>query len=435
MKTKLSFFFLLLLFVRSVKQADAQINIDKNADWYIEAGLRRGTYVPYVPRHAYIKEMPQYGIDLRLGKQTDGSNEWEQWFNYPAYGILLRYEHNSIDSARYIHRLSNDQIATDWVSIGDCYTVGGFINGHVFKAKHWSFDYDLIGGFSFWTRYGNEFIGSLMNVHLGIDAGPTMRISDRMDLLGRVIFSHSSNGALMLPNNGVNVLSYELGMRYHLNERPKPIHIDSLAWHKKTSLFISDAPGLLQTETNLEGQIPGEGGYYFCNNFRIGIARQFHPKYAYNVGLDFNWTGETKVKYQQAHEKAEAGNLEVPLEEYTPWKSTHIAISAMFEIIYNRFSFCMGGAYYLYHGIFEGTDEEKTWTIAERNMSIFERQYLPNAYKNYYERLGFKYYFGKNRNQFIGAFMKAHMDSIDFIEWTYGINFLNWKSSKTHYKR
>ena len=142
--------------------------------------------------------------------------------------------------------------------------------------------------------------------------------------------------------------------------------------------------------------------------------------FRYDVGLDLCYTGETKVKYLQAKDEYEAGILNVPLCEYRPMNSMHMAASAMFEVLYNRVSFCVGLSYYLYHGIYKGTDEKKSWGLSDT--TPFESQYLPSAYSNYYERLGFKYYFGPKRNQFVGAFMKVHVGSIDYIEWTYGIN-------------
>ena len=63
-------------------------------------------------------------------------------------------------------------------------------------------------------------------------------------------------------------------------------------------------------------------------------------------------------------------------------------------------AFCAGAAYYLYHG----------------------STMLPEFYKPYYERVGYKYYLGQNRNFYIGTFMKIHLNSIDYIEWTFGAN-------------
>lgn len=425
----------ILMFITSFSTIYGQNFFDfKSNDMYIEGGLRYGINIPFVPRHAYIKDFPQYGLDLRLGKQTDGTKEWEEWFNYPAYGFLFRYEHNTLDSAKHEYRNATNDIITEWVPIGDCFTLAGFINGHIYKGRKWSFDYDIMGGLSFWPKFGNEFIGSFMNVHLSIDAGPTVQISKNLDVLGRFIFSHSSNGALVLPNHGVNVYSYQLGCRYHLNDRAEYINRDSILWHKKTALYISDAPGMLQTDTELNGQMSGEGKYYFCNTFQVGITRQFHPKFRYDVGFDIMYTDESKIKYLKAAEKYEAGELNTSLQTYKPLNSLHIAASAMFEILYNRFAFCIGGGYYLYHGIYNGTTEKKTWDFSDE-LSNFEEQYLPTSYQNYYERLGFKYYFGNNSRHYVGAFMKVHKDSIDYIEWTYGIQLVQWTGKNTHYKR
>lgn len=399
--------------------------------FYVEAGLRKGNYIPFVQRHAYIKELSQYGLDIKLGKQTDGQQDWEGWFNYPTFGLLLRYEHNTLDSAKYEHRNETGTAVTDWVAIGDCYTAGAYINGHIFRADKWSFDYDIVGGLSFWPKYGNEFIGSLMNVHLSIDAGPTVRISENIDLLARAIFSHSSNGALVLPNNGVNLLSYEMSLRYHPNGRPDFNEVVSKRlFTKTTALYASESFGWLQTNTRINGQIPGETDYYFGNLVQLGVTRQFSPKFRYNFGFDFAWTGETKLNYELAEIRSLSNSLDsgVTLEEYSPMKATHIAFSGMFEILYNKVSFCIGAGYYLNHGIYIGTDQKKTWCFSEDGMTRFEKQYLPDAYKNYYERLGFKYYFGKTQNMYAGAFMKVHMDSIDYIEWTYGIHLKQWNN-------
>ena len=108
----------------------------------------------------------------------------------------------------------------------------------------------------------------------------------------------------------------------------------------------------------------------------------------------------------------------------------NLAPSVMFEINYNRFAFCLGGAYYLWHGIYCGTDQKKTWGLAESSESHFEDTYLPPCYRTFYGRLGFKYYLGKDRNMFVGSFMKVHSAVIDYAEFTFGINLFSWKDKK-----
>lgn len=408
---------------------------------FYEADFRYGKYFPFEERHAYMKVLPQYGVDLRMGRQTDGRASWEHDFNHINYGAFLRFEKNNVDSIQYKFRDENGYEKEIWRALGDCYSLGGFLNGHLYQGKYWSFDYDLMGGLSFWTKHGDEFIGSIANVHLALDAGPTFMIEDNFDLTLRYQFSHSSNAAIRLPNCGINVFSWVMGVRYHSNGRPKlaPKGKPRSEFTKSTAIFATESVGLLQTNESMRSyqtadgtmvcDLPVERPYYFADAIQFGLHRQFHPKFSYDIALDFGWTGESKRMYEKAHQMYNdgheyfSGNDAIPLMEYSFARGLHFAPSAMFEINYNRFAFCLGGAYYLWHGIYYGTDQKKTWGWKKSN---FEDTYLPPCYRCFYGRLGFKYYLGENRNMFVGSFMKVHGAVIDYAEFTFGVNLFHW---------
>ena len=416
---------------------------------FFEVDGRLGKYFPFEERHAYMKVLPQYGVDLRIGRQTDGRLKWERDFNYLSYGAFLRFEKNNVDSIQFKYRDENGyERETYHRALGDCYSLGGFINGHFYRGKYWSLDYDIMGGFSFWTKHGDEFIGSVANVHLAIDVGPTFMIEDNFDITLRYQFSHSSNAALRLPNCGINVFSWVVGLRYHPLGRPElvPKEKPRPKFEKSTAIFANESVGLLQTNESMRSyqtadgtmvdDMPNERPYYFANVIQIGVHRQFHPKFSYDVALDFGWTGETKRMYEKAHQMYNDGHEyflgddAIPLMEYSFARGLHLAPSVMFEINFNRFAFCLGGAYYLWHGIYYGTDQKKTWGLAESSESNFENTYLPPCYRTFYGRLGFKYYLGKDRNMFVGSFMKVHSAVIDYAEFTFGINLYSWKDKK-----
>lgn len=416
---------------------------------FFEVDGRLGKYFPFEERHAYMKVLPQYGVDLRIGRQTDGRLKWERDFNYLSYGAFLRFEKNNVDSIQFKYRdESGYEQETYHRALGDCYSLGGFINGHFYRGKYWSLDYDIMGGFSFWTKHGDEFIGSVANVHLAIDVGPTFMIEDNFDITLRYQFSHSSNAALRLPNCGINVFSWVVGLRYHPLGRPElvPKEKPRPKFEKSTAIFATESVGLLQTNESMRSyqtadgtmvdDMPNERPYYFANVIQIGVHRQFHPKFSYDVALDFGWTGETKRMYEKAHQMYNDGHEyfhgdnPIPLMEYSFARGLHLAPSVMFEINFNRFAFCLGGAYYLWHGIYYGTDQKKTWGLKESAESNFENTYLPPCYRTFYGRLGFKYYLGKNRNMFVGSFMKVHSAVIDYAEFTFGINLYSWKDKK-----
>ena len=110
-------------------------------------------------------------------------------------------------------------------------------------------------------------------------------------------------------------------------------------------------------------------------------------------------------------------------------KATHLAATCSFEVQYDKLAVCLGFGYYLYHGIYRGTNEKKTWLFSENSMTAFELQYLPTDYRNFYERLGLKYYFGENDRFYAGLFVKAHA-SVDYVEWTLGMNLFQHKGKE-----
>ena len=329
---------------------------------FFEVDGRLGKYFPFEERHAYMKVLPQYGVDLRIGRQTDGRLKWERDFNYLSYGAFLRFEKNNVDSIQFKYRDENGyERETYHRALGDCYSLGGFINGHFYRGKYWSLDYDIMGGFSFWTKHGDEFIGSVANVHLAIDVGPTFMIEDNFDITLRYQFSHSSNAALRLPNCGINVFSWVVGLRYHPLGRPElvPKEKPRPKFEKSTAIFATESVGLLQTNESMRtyqtadgtmvNDMPNERPYYFANVIQIGVHRQFHPKFSYDVALDFGWTGETKRMYEKAHQMYNDGHEyfqgddAIPLMEYSFARGLHLAPSVMFEINFNRFAFTTSG--------------------------------------------------------------------------------------------
>ena len=59
---------------------------------YVEPSFRYAYHIPF-PLYA---DYPVYGADLRIGQQTDGSQAWESFFNYPCVGIAFRMEHHTM---------------------------------------------------------------------------------------------------------------------------------------------------------------------------------------------------------------------------------------------------------------------------------------------------------------------------------------------------
>lgn len=89
-------FTIALCFGKTAKAQESFYSYDNRT--FFEVDGRLGKYFPFEERHAYMKVLPQYGLDLRIGRQTDGRMNWERDFSHPSFGAFLRYENNNVDS-------------------------------------------------------------------------------------------------------------------------------------------------------------------------------------------------------------------------------------------------------------------------------------------------------------------------------------------------
>lgn len=96
---------LALTMAKSVTAQESFFSYDNRT--FFEVDGRLGKYFPFEERHAYMKVLPQYGVDLRIGRQTGGRMQWEKDFNYLNYGGFLRFEKNNVDSVQFIDRDAN----------------------------------------------------------------------------------------------------------------------------------------------------------------------------------------------------------------------------------------------------------------------------------------------------------------------------------------
>ena len=344
--------------------------------FFVEPALRYAYHIPF-PVYA---DYPMFGADIRIGHQTDGSKDWQRFFNYPNIGVAFRFEHHTMKD--YF-----DEESQKTIDLGNSYAVFGFCNGHLINRPKFQFDYTWGIGMAYWPKGHNRLVSSPVTVHLNLDFGPVFRLNDQFDLFARVVFSHASNGAIKVPNKGVNVLGGQCGLRYYPKGHLKEHSHDTSTFVKYNLVYFLDGIGFRESNTLL-------GRYCLGNTFEIGYSRAFHPCFRFGGGLDFMFTGENKVIYE-SHDA---------LDDFRPRDAFSLAPYIASELCYGNFIGHLSFAYYL-------------WQPAE---------YLPKHYQKYYERLSFRYHFGKSKALFAGVGMKVHATKIDYVEWTVGANLWKW---------
>lgn len=347
--------------------------------WYIEPSIRYGRVMRLSPSTNYLWNVDIHSAEVRIGKQTDGSHEWEQWFRYPDYGIALRYSNFNLDC------------------LGDKYAVFGFLNGYFIHRPKFSFFYELGAGVCFWTKkynfytnHDNEFVGAYASAHIDMNLGITARMSPHTDFVARAIFSHSSNGVLKLPNNGINGVSFAVGVRGRFADKIERLRSMDSLFVPKNSLYFTVSPALKQSRKKFTMDSVVKPYYCYAAMVEVGYLRQPSPKFRYGGGVNFFYNSEiyTYLGYRDRKPK----NCFMP------------SVFAQFDLIYGRLLLHTCFGVYLCHYYY--------------------------FYKPYYERLGFEVLLGKERNHVVGANIKAHLGRADYIEWTYSYAFYTWYDKK-----
>ncbi len=337
------------------------------ANYYVEPILRIGRVMGY-PGNVYL-----YSPEIRFGKQTLGEKEWEREYHYPHYGIAFRY--GSFDNNAFGNKLA----------------VYGYINCSFFDYKRLSLHYQLGFGVAYWFRCydsilhpESRYIGKHFNAYIDLELGAQYQLSPSFDLIMSADFTHSSNGATKMPNLGVNVISGHAGLRYHISSSRSYIHpIDSVdCFSPQNNIYFFIAPAFRQSKESY--------GNYFAGTFQIGYMRRFHPKFRYGGGIDIMYSEELR-NY-------------LPLEQRSQMKYISQALFASFEVLYNRVVLHVALASYLHRAF--------------------------DFYEFYYERAGVKLLLGRQYNHFAGISIKAHGGVADYIEWTYGYQFLTWSKKE-----
>ena len=343
---------------------------------YVEPAVRYAYHIPF-PMYS---DYPVYGFDLRIGRQTDGSQPWHSFFNYPNVGLDFRFEHHTLKD--YF-----DEESQKIIDLGNSYAVFGYCNGHLIDRPKFQFDYTWGVGMAYWPKGYNRLVSSPVTVHLNLDFGPVFRLNDQFDLIFRASFSHASNGAIKIPNKGVNVLGAQAGLRYYPKGRMAEAKATTAPFVKHNIIYLLDGIGFRESNTIA-------GRYCLGNTFEVGYSRAFHPCFRYGGGIDVLFTGENRVMYE--YHQAE--------EQFKTYDYFSVAPYVAGELCYGNFIAHLSFAYYV-------------WQPAE---------YLPRHYQKYYERLSFRYHFGKSKALFAGVGMKVHSSRIDYIEWTVGANLWKW---------
>lgn len=229
--------------------------------------------------------------EFSILKATYGRTRWEYMYNYPLIGISYWY---------------SDLGGTK--PLGSAHAVFPYINFPLLNNRDFNIYFRLGVGLGYLTRkydrydnYENLAIGSHINGAVNLLVEARLRLGKRLMASGGVSLMHFSNGAIKLPNYGLNMPNVNLAFAYRLSSespylRKKllpeliPFEFDG---KKFLQLDLSAAIGIKDLQATL-----GVGNQYFVTAVSGNLMWPVSYKSRLGFGFDLSYDGSDKKQLE-----------------------------------------------------------------------------------------------------------------------------------------
>ena len=402
MKAFLSIIFVLVFSVALHAGLPETDSVPAKKTPYPKSALLSYQFGKVIQTHSFVKgENPNQeaynnfmAFTGEYGIHTDGRKLWQQLYNYPVWGFGI-----------YKGILLND-----YDKLGNPFATYAFLKAPFKRWKKWSVGYDIGFGVSFnWNKHDiieNGYyypIGTFSTIYFAFGLGANIQISRHLDLNAGLTYTHFSNGAVRLPNLGINLWSPQISLQYVFNERPEFIHQEKPRYLKEWEWIVILAPAIRQVGFDYDNpdvdSLTAVAFNYSVFTFSTSFNRQLTHLVKFGAGFDltYNEAYGAEMVYD------ENGNPEkgppLPFDD-----QLLLGVYPAFELVINQLSMVVQSGFYVYRKDIPVSDVPKT-----------------------YQRIGLKYHLA---NHFIlGLNIRAYnFSKADFIEWVIGYR-IKWQKS------
>lgn len=267
--------------------------------------------------------------------QTIGKKDWHQLNNFPKYGFGIQY----------MWFPQTDEIGTP-------ISLYALMEGPIHRWKNaqidWAFHFGMSVGWNPFDSISNPYnvlLGSTASIYAHLGVLYHQRITNRLGFEASLGLSHSSNGALKMPNFGINILDPRIAITYSLSkERPQFVPRKLSEFKPSNEVSLTYAMGTKQIDVS--GSDPqyqqqfGETSFTVYN-FVLLYQRQISRRSKIGGGIDFTVDPSDNV-----HGLAYGDNnatYPVPFNE-----QAKLALVLSYEYHIDRFSLLLQPGFYFY---------------------------------------------------------------------------------------
>lgn len=293
------------------------IQAQKYKGWRVEPNFTYGKIFVHTSRISTPITAHTTGGEIAIEKKLKGSNPQHIFAKYPEVGVLFNYQ-------------NFNQRHIGW-GIG----IAPYINMDFFKYKNFRLYGRLALGigwlsdhYSVANNTYNNIVGSHVSNNTILRLAAGIKINKHWELRPAFHFSHFSNGASQLPNYGINVTSFQMGVCY----QPQPytdselIKLDSQPKLSKRFL-VGLSANLGMRESTTFG-----GAKYPTYQVSADVSRWITRLHRVRLGVEYE-----KLDYVQEF----LLNLGTYNQRQARWQSSRLSAYGGIEIMWGRFT--LGG--------------------------------------------------------------------------------------------
>lgn len=332
----------------------------------ISVSYLHGFLIAHRPSLVPLQQNHADGYELCINKQTTGSKIWQCIYNYPSIG--LKYQFLNSGNPEQIGRghaiIPYVDFAFGKKLNAQLHLMAGFGLGYIEKP------------FDVKKNYKNIAIGSHLNGIINASVQYKIMLFQKFYADAGLNLTHFSNGSIVVPNLGINIVTVKSGITYYIGNSKKILREPPPSFEKKYRNTVYLAGALKQI-------YPVLGADYYAVILSAAKLKQLSARKAIGLGADVHYDSSIKFKISP-----EGGN-----NKFTT--GIRAGLNGTYEMIISDFSLLIQMGGYLYNN-------------AKSDGTI-------------YQRLGTRYQF--NKNYFACVNLKTHWAKADFFEWGFGVKF------------
>lgn len=346
------------------------------------------------------------GGEIAIEWKTDGDKDWHQHYHYPTIGLALNFTNlGNPDTLGYsialYPYLNIPIIKTDYFTLN---VKPGAGISYVTKTFGDFKDEVLAGTLSF--NRSNAAIGSHLNVFFSAGLNLEVPITSGLSLTADYAWNHISNGSIIVPNSGINMLNAYVGLKYFPNYKnySVPINGRSDDIDKNVSVELTVSGGIRQLYYKDDKNFP-------IGSLAVGVYKPLTNFYRTGFGVDMFYDGvfTNGLKYKRTY--IETDELKNKIRAGISWQN---------ELIIGRLIAGIHAGIYLYNPIknLEPYTDAVAGTLHKGLIYPYD---IEKEDGWLYTRVSGKYLITDHIYAAIG--LKTHLQKAEFIEWGVGYRF------------